>query len=89
MADVLSFEDFKRSKLHKKKMKEFDNVIKTLNNCQKTLMIHKDYLIIQNLMKNIDSYVEKFLKIKETEELHYDYLSNKEKHVEEPEILRD
>lgn len=89
MADVLSFEDFKRSKLHEKKVKEIEGVIKTLISCQKTLMTHKDYLIIQNLMRNIDGCIEKFLKIKETEELHNEYLSNKEKQVEEPEMLRD
>jgi hypothetical protein len=89
MADILSFEDFKRSKVHDKKLKEIDNVMKTLGSCQKMLLTHKEYLLIQNLMKTIDTYAEQFLKIKEVEELHYEYHTTKGLVKNEPEKIRD
>lgn len=87
MADILSFEDFKKSKKHQKKLTEIEGVLTTLSLCQKSVSKHKDYLLIQQLMNDIHICMEKFLKIKELEELHYEYQNNKENKPNDNETL--
>lgn len=89
MGEILSFEDFKKSKDHQKKVTEIEGVMKTLSNCQKMLFNHKEYLIIQKLMGDINVCLEKFQKIKELEELHYEYQNQNKEIIENEEIPTD
>ena len=89
MGEILSFEDFKKSKDHQKKVTEIEGVVKTLSHCQRMLAIHRDYLIIQKLMGDINLCVEKFQKIKELEELHYEYQNQNKEIIENEEIPTD
>ena len=67
LGELLSLAKKRIEKHHLRKMKELNEIIKTLASCQEILKKYNDYIIMQRLQRVIRTYAEKFYRIRNIE----------------------